>query len=64
MLFEQMGIQDTSELFTTYTADVGYRLNRDSRLALGVTHNKRSSELSDSRGYSTTQAGLSLNYVF
>ena len=57
-------VEGNRELLTTYTADIGYRVNRDSRLALGVTHNRRSSTLADSRTYSNTLAGLSLNYVF
>jgi hypothetical protein len=57
-------VEGNRELLTTYTADVGYRLNRDSRLALGVTHSTRSSTLADSRKYSNTLAGLSLNYAF
>jgi hypothetical protein len=57
-------VEGNRELLSIYTADVGYRLNRDSRLALGVTHSTRSSTLADSRKYSNTLAGLSLNYAF
>ncbi len=52
------------ERLTSYTFDVGYRLSRDSRAALGVTRTHRTSGLSDNRSYSTTLAALSLNYVF
>ena len=52
------------ETATSYNADIGYRVNRDSRAAFGVTHSKRTSNLGDGRKYSSTFAGFSLNYVF
>jgi len=52
------------ETAMTYSADVGYRVNRSSRAAFGVTHTRRTSALSDSRRYASTFAGFSLTYVF
>jgi len=48
----------------TYNADIGYRIGRNSRMAFGITRTSRTSTLADVRNYSTTFAGLSLNYVF
>lgn len=64
---DRLGVSPASrdrERVTTYNLDIGYRLTRDSRLAFGVTRNTRTSSLADTRRYSTTFAGLSLNYVF
>jgi hypothetical protein len=52
------------QVTTSYSGDIGYRVNRDSRAAIGVTHSRRTSTLIDSRGYSTTQVFFSLNYAF
>lgn len=52
-----------ADVTTTYSADIGYRLNRNLRMSLGATVLERVVPTDPSRGYRATRAGLLVAYV-
>lgn len=54
---------ERTDVTTSYSADIGYRLNRNLRMSFGATVLERAVPDDPSRGYRATRAALSVAYV-